>query len=444
MSLMLIEKTHSLIENHRVIRALLSTYGPASLEPVRDANLERFSKVGIPTTKDEEFKYLPLHALQEKEFGHAYGATVNAPEIELLPLGKVDAITLTFVNGEYAPELTNPSGLPAGAIVMSLQDALEQHADLVMQYLGQVATLENRLGSTNDERFVWLNSAYLGEGAFIFVPKGVVVKVPIHLRFVNRADHGAFASHPRVLIVLEEGAQAKVTESHAGLEGGSNFTNIVDEIHVGPNAILEHVKFQNESSDAIHIANLYAHQEAGSTFTSTQVCVGGAVSRADVNVFVDGEHCETSLNGAYFGVREQIMDNHTRIDHAKPNCHSFEVYKGILDDKSVGVFNGKIFVYQDAQKTDAKQTNQALLLSPAATINTKPQLEIFADDVKCTHGATVGQIREDALFYLRSRGIPEADARKLLVYAFVAEVLEKISIDEVREGLEKFLFDRLA
>jgi Fe-S cluster assembly protein SufD len=441
---MLIEKTHSLIENHRALRDLLNTYGPASLSSVRDANLERFAKVGVPTTRDEEFKYLPLHPLSDTEFVHAYGATVNSPEIEILPLGKTDAITLTFVNGEYAPELTNPSGLPAGAIVMSLRDALEEHADLVMQHLGKVATLENRLGSTNDERFVWLNGAYLGEGAFIFVPKGVVVEIPIHLRFVNRADHGPFAAHPRVLIVLEENAQAKVVESHSYLGGGTYFVNVVDEVHVGENAILEHVKFQNEGPEAIHIANLYAHQESGSTYTSTQVCVGGAISRADVNAFVDGEHCETWLNGAYFGVRDQIMDNHTRIDHAKPNCHSFEVYKGILDDTSVGVFNGKIFVYEDAQKTDAKQTNQALLLSRTATINTKPQLEIFADDVKCTHGATVGQIREDALFYLRSRGIPEADARKLLVYAFVAEVLEKISIDEVREGLEKFLFERLA
>lgn len=439
------DKHPSLIGNYDSLRSLLATYGSPELAEYREVCKARFEAVGLPTTKDEEFKYLPLHPL-EAALKPAYGATVDHGDAERLPLGKLDAITLTFVNGEYAPEMSNVSGLPNGARVMSLRDAFDAHEGLVMRHLTKIATLEGKLGSTNDERFVWLNGAFLGEGAFVFVAKGVVVETPIHLRFLNRADHGAFAAHPRILVVLEEAAQAKIVESHSALPGStaSYFTNVVDEIHLGPNAVLEHVKFQNEDPTAVHIANLYSLQEGGSTLTSTNVCFGGAIGRSDVNAYVDGEHCETWLNGAYFGTGEQMIDNHTRIDHAKPNCHSFEVYKGVLADKSIGVFNGKIFVYEDAQKTDAKQTNQALLLSGQATINTKPQLEIFADDVKCTHGATVGQIGEEQLFYLRSRGIPEADARRLLVYAFVAESLEKITIDAVREALETVLYDKLA
>jgi Fe-S cluster assembly protein SufD len=440
-----LDRAHSLIENHTALRELLGTYGPLQLQELRDRAMIAFTEAGIPTTKDEEFKYLPLHALEGTSYAPAYGATIDPADLEGLPLDGLDAITLTFINGEYAPELSNTSGLPQGARVMSLRDALEQHEGLVLRHLGKIASLEGRLGSTNDERFVHLNTAYLSEGAFIFVSKGVSVETPIHLKFVNRADHGAFASHPRILIVLEEAAQAKVVETHQSIQGSDAkyFANVVDEIHLGANAFLEHVKFQDESPSAIHIANIYAHQESASTYTSTNVAFGGAIARTDLNAYVGGEHCETWLNGAYLGRDEQIIDSHTRIDHALPNCHSFEVYKGILDGRSTGVFNGKIFVYEDAQKTDAKQTNQALLLSPTATINTKPQLEIFADDVKCTHGATVGQIREDALFYLRSRAIPEADARKLLVYAFVAEVLERVTVEAVRSDLEKALFDRV-
>lgn len=442
--MMTAERTYSLVENYASLRGLLGTYGPESLTEIRDASLRRFRLMGLPTTRDEEFKYLPLHGL-EGEFAPAYGATVDSSAASVLPLGDLDAVTLTFVNGQYAPELSNVSGLPEGALVRSMLEALEEAPDLVLHSLGKVATYEGKLGSTNDDRFVALNGAFLGEGAFVHLRKGVVVESPIHLRFLNLPAHGAFASHPRILIVLEEAAQAKVVESHSALADHSlYFSNVVEEIRLGKNAILEHVKFQNESPVAIHLANQFSHQESGSTLTATSVLFGGAVSRADVNAFVDGEHCETWLNGAYFGTGEQLIDNHTRIDHAKPNCHSFEVYKGVLDDKSVGVFNGKIFVYEDAQKTDAKQTNQAILLSPTATINTKPQLEIFADDVKCTHGATVGQIGAEQLFYLRSRGIPEAQARKLLVYAFVAEAIEKITIDPVREALEKVLYEKLA
>jgi Fe-S cluster assembly protein SufD len=208
------------------------------------------------------------------------------------------------------------------------------------------------------------------------------------------------------LVVLEDGADAKLIESYVGLKG-IYFTNAVTEVYLGPDAILEHTKYQEETEGAVHIANLAVHQEESSIYTSNLTNFGGQIVRNDINTWLNGEHSETWLNAATVGLRNQVIDNHTRIDHAKPNCNSFEVYKQILGDRAVGIFNGKIFVYEDAQKTDAKQTNQAILLSPTATVNTKPQLEIFADDVKCTHGATIGQLREDALFYLQARGIPK-------------------------------------
>lgn len=434
---------HPLLRAFDGLEGLLAALGSADLHAARRAARDRFAAVGMPTVRDEEFKYLPLGRFEGIEFGPAYGATVSRGEVEALTLGKLDAITLAFVNGEFAPELSSADALPAGVWIGSLRDALESGDPRITDRLGRLATYEGKLGSTNDARFVDLNTAYLAEGAVVFVPRGVALERPIHLQYLVRADHGPLAMHPRNLIVLEENAVAKVVESYSALGDGVSFTNAVTEIDVAPAANLEHVRFQSESTQSLHVANVFARQGENSTWTSNLASFGGAVARTDVNVFVAGEHAETALNGAYVGTGEQIVDCHTRIDHALPNCHSFEIYKGILDDRAQGVFNGKIFVYEDAQKTDAKQSNQAILLSPTAAINTKPQLEIFADDVKCTHGATVGQLREDALFYLRARGIPERQARALLVYAFAAEVLEKIGIDEVRDTLEAILFERL-
>lgn len=436
------QHTSSLVANYDILRSLLATYGPDEFVSMRDRAILKFSEQGVPTSKDEEFKYLPLRRLTTGEFGPAYGATVTREEFEATPVGKIAAETVVFVNGESSPELNVEYSLPEGVLACSLQDALERNPAVVERWLTKVATLEGRLGSTNDERFVELNNAFLGEGALVYVPKGVALETPIHIAYLSKVDHERFATYPRTLIVIEDGACAKVIESYVGLAGES-FTNAVTEVALGADANLEHTRVQLETDEAIHIGNLSVHQERGSVYTSTTANFGSKIGRIDINAWVDGEHTETWLNGAYVGTGEQILDNHTRIDHAQPNCHSFEVYKGILDDNATGVFNGKIFVYLDAQKTDAKQTNQAILLSPTATINTKPQLEIFADDVKCTHGATVGQLREDALFYLRARGIPLKQARAILVYAFAAEVLEKISQKDLREAMERVLYSKL-
>jgi Fe-S cluster assembly protein SufD len=433
----------SLIDHYDLVKGLLSTFVPESFRDMRDKAFAEYRKYGVPTQKDEEFKYISLRVLEEGGFEPAYGATVDRYQLEATAVGAIDAITVAFINGQHAPELSNAHVLPKGVFVGSIQDALAIFPDVIDRHLGQIATLKGRLGSSNDERFVYLNTAYLGEGAFIYVPKGVSLDRAIHVLYVSQADHGPIVSHPRTLIVLEAGSDAKVLESYVGL-GGVYFTNAVTEVSLADDAILEHNRFQQETGDSVHISNLSVHQDEASTYTSNVANFGGKLVRNDLNVWLGGEHTETWLNGANVGTGEQVVDNHTRIDHAQPNCNSFEVYKSILRDRAVGIFNGKIFVYQDAQKTDAKQTNQAILLSPTATFNTKPQLEIFADDVKCTHGATVGQLREDSLFYLRARGIPRREAEALLVYAFAAEVLEKITMADAREALTKVLFDKLA
>jgi Fe-S cluster assembly protein SufD len=404
----------------------------AHLAEQRRSALAEFLAAGLPTHRDEEFKYTPFRELAENGLMPAEAAVLSPEGFVELPIASLAGPRIVFVNGRFDGELSN----------------LSEHVGLTLQRLdpvdGRIGTLANydgKLGSTNDPRFVRLNDALWSDGALISVARNAVLEDPIQVIFVSMGDQSTLTS-PRVWIELEENAQAKVVETYVG-KSGPGLTNAVTEIRLARRAILEHDRIQHEAMDAHHVGNVFAFQEAESTLTSNNVQFGALVGRCDINVWIDGEHTETWLNGAYVGKGQQVLDNHTRIDHAKPNCHSFEAYKGILSGQSTGVFNGKIFVYEDAQKTDAKQTNQALLLSPTATINTKPQLEIFADDVKCTHGATVGQLREDAMFYLRSRGISQQEARNLLVYAFVAEVLEKITVEPLREYLEAELVEQL-
>jgi Fe-S cluster assembly protein SufD len=281
------------------------------------------------------------------------------------------------------------------------------------------------------------------DGVVIHVEKGRALDLPVQLLFCNNADRGAFATFPRVLIVVDEGGQLKVNEFHSGTTG-TYLSCPVAEVVLHPQAHLELNKVQSESRSAFHIALTQGLQMDRSVFLQNGFNFGGSIARNDVNSVLNGRHIETWLNGISLGGGSQVIDNHTQLDHAMPDCQSFEIYKTVLDGKAIGVFNGKIFVYQDAQKTDAKQTNQALLLSADATMNTKPQLEIFADDVKCTHGATIGYLDHEALFYLRSRGIPKEEAEGLLTYAFVSEVIDKVSFKPLRDSLSNQLFERLA
>jgi len=292
--------------------------------------------------------------------------------------------------------------------------------------------------------FTALNTAFVQDGAFIHVPDNVVVETPIHIVFVTGGEEGHVMAHPRTLVVAGAGSQVTVVESYVGAADKTYFSNAVSEFFVGENARVDHYKVQQESLEAFHIAALHAHTSRSARFSSHSFTLGGRIARNDASAILDGDGGECTLNGLYLGDRERLVDNHTMIDHAKPHCNSHEVYKGILGGSSRAVFNGKIVVRQDAQKTDAKQTNRALLLTDGATINTKPQLEIFADDVKCTHGAAIGQLDEDAIFYLRARGLTFAEARDMLIHAFAGQILDGVRIAPLREALEAELFGQLA
>lgn len=430
------ESQDQFVAGYPVALAILESSSPAELSEKRAKAIRSFTEFGIPTVRDEEYKYLPLHALNERKYRFGFGANVDLSIKETSPLFQLDCYVVAFVNGQFSPEFSNFDRLPEGLTIETIEEASD------LEKLGSVATLQGRLGSTNDERFVALNTAYLAEGVVIHVSKSKSIEKPIHVLHMVSAEEPAFVT-PRIWISLEENAQAKLIESYIG-HSGEAFTCAVTEVTLAQSAVLEHIKYQDEAESTVHIANIAVHQESKSVYTSTNVNFGGEIVRNEINVWINGEHTETWLNGTNVATGNQLIDNHTRLDHAMPNCQSFEVYKTILKDRAEGVFNGKIFVYEDAQKTDAKQTNQALLLSPTATMNTKPQLEIFADDVKCTHGATIGQLRDDALFYLRARGVEKSKAEALLVYAFAAEVIEKVSIEPLKELLEARLFDKLA
>ena len=387
--------------------------GPGWLLALRERALERFEAAGMPTRKDEEFKYTPL---------------TDLAGISLRPLAAGQAGDSRFATLGTA-RFVIANGLVAGG-----------GSELDEGLLGKIASLDGKLGSSNDGRFCDLNTALFSDCCVVRASRGSE-SAPIWIRHVALGEGGS--CYPRVLISVEDGAEATVIETFEGSDG-AYFTNSVTEIRLGERAAVRHERIQAEGSRGIHVATLAVHQEGQSNYTGNNWCFGGRVARTDVNVYLAGSHTETRLNGVYVGTGQQLIDNHTRVDHAEPDGRSFEVYKGILADKARGVFNGKIFVYQDAQRTDAKQTNQAVLLGPNAGVDSKPQLEIFADDVKCTHGATVGALSEEALFYLRSRGIREAEARGLLIRAFAAGAFEQISVDAVREAVEELLSAKLA
>lgn len=340
-----------------------------------------------------------------------------------------------FVNGVYSRELSSVGDLPRGVRLESLADAVASGADGVEQHLARHAGFE-------DNAFVALNTAFIRDGALVYVPRGRVVEEPIHVLYLSTMGDAGDIAQPRNLVVVESGGMATLVESHLSLSDGAYFTNAVTEAFVGDGAVVDHYKIQREGQEAFHIATTQVHQERESTWWSCSIAMGAKLARDNLNVLLNGEGCDSTLNGLYLATGDRQVDNHTAIDHAKPHCTSFELYKGIVDGNARAVFNGKIFVREDAQRTDAKQLNQNLLLSETAEVDTKPQLEIFADDVKCTHGATVGQLPEEALFYLQTRGLSRAAASSLLTYGFAREVVSLIKSEPIRAYLDGLLLTR--
>lgn len=400
---------------------------PDWLSTLRREAFARLSARGFPTTRDEAWRFTNVARIVRTPFQLAPGHT-GSPHPGPLP-GR-DGMRIVFVNGRYAPELSQLSGPFA---FRNLPEALLEAPQALLPHLGKRATFET-------SAFTALNTAFLEDGAFVRVPRGAVAQEPLHLVFVAEPEGDRpTVSHPRVLIVAEANSQAKVIETYIGSdrpEFASTLTNAVTEIVCGEAAVVEHYKLQRESGSAFHVHTIASALARGSRFDSHNFCLGAALARTDINVLFEAEGGECTLNGLFVTSGAQHVDNHTLIDHAKPHCTSRELYKGILDGKSRGVFHGKIVVRPDAQKTDAIQTNKNLLLSREALVDSTPALEILADDVKCRHGSTIGQLDANSLFYLRSRGISEEDARALLTYGFAADLTGRIRVPWVRSEIE--------
>ena len=411
---------------------------PASISKLRKVAIDRFSQLGFPTTKLEAWRFTSVAPIAATPFALADDgpSALSGDELDSFTFKDLPFTQLVVVNGCFAPQLSSCGALPAGVEAGGLREAIDRDPTLVERYVARLAPYE-------DQPFTALNTAFLCDGAFLRIPANAVIEQPIHLLFVATAHQKAQVHHPRVLILAGENSQARIVESYAGLRDARYFTNAVTEIAAGPNAVIDHYKLLRESLQAFHIASMHVSLGRSSSFSSHSIMLGGALVRNDVTATLNGEGIDCTLNGLYVVNGRRLIDNHTMVDHAKPHCSSHELYKGILDDEAHAVFNGKIVVQLDAQKTDAKQTNQALLLSEHAQINTSPQLEIFADDVRCTHGATVGQLDHDAMFYLRSRGLSQARARNVLIHAFASDILDRIKIAPIRAHLDRVLLEQL-
>ncbi len=456
------ERQDVYLKNFRELEQRLAGREPSWVTKMRRAAIERFSELGFPTTHHEEWKYTNVEPIARVQFQPALrGANLGGSD--RIPFTDFACPRLVFVNGRYSKELSSPLGLPPGVRAGGLASILSSGSPALEEHLGRYADIENHA-------FVALNSAFIEDGAFIELAKDVVLVQPILLLFVAAVDGAPLVAHPRNLILAGRGSQASFIEAYVGLEvaaatgnakgqnrnSSSNFdlrvssfekpyfTNAVTEIAAGEGAVIDYAKVQMESESAFHVATIQAHQARSSSVTTRSIALGGALVREDVNIVLDGEGAESRLHGLYVLGGRQHVDNHTTIDHARPHCGSREVYKGVLDGHSTGVFNGKIIVRKDAQKTDSKQSNKNLLLSEDAVINTKPQLEIYADDVKCTHGATIGQVDPEAVFYLRSRGIGLEEARSLLVRAFAGDVINQVKFEPLGQKLHEALQARLA
>jgi len=438
-----IQNTTAYLADFERFAATAPGRGHRWLASIRDTAMARFAELGFPTTRDEEWRYTNIAPITGTAFARANGASNGYTDIAIAiePFTGWDAggARLVFVNGRFVSSLSERGTLPTGITVGSLADALESGSPMTEAHLAQHAGFEH-------DALTALNTAFLQDGACIHVAKGTVVETPIHLIFATTSDGQSLVSYPRNLIVADASSQVTVIESHVGLGGEACWTNAVTEIVAGENAVVDHYKIERESESAAggyHIGTVQLHQYGNSNVTSHTLALGGALVRNNINTLLDAEGCASTMNGLYILGGSQHVDNHLRVEHAQPRCNSREFFKGVLDDHARGVFAGRIVVHKDAQKTDAKQTNQNLLLSEDALIDTKPQLEILADDVKCTHGATIGQVDEDAIFYLRTRGIAETAARSLLVYAFASEGLDDVRVPALRDHLNDLLFARL-
>ena len=412
---------------------------PQWLTPLRQAGIDGFSEAGFPTLQDEDWRFTNVAPLAQLHFSLAGAVAVNGAETRALSDSVFAALPghrLVFVNGHFSARLSTLLPVSEGVRIESLAAALSQDSDLIGKHLGQYA-------KTAGNAFAALNQAFFSDGAFIFVPQGVTVAEPVQLIYISSAQKSGEAILPRNLVIAEANSRVTVVESYLSTANTAYFTNAVTEIVAGDNAKVEHVKVQDEALAAFHIATIAGEFGRASHVSVHSFALGARLSRNNIRTKLAGEGLECVLNGLYLTKDSQLADHHMIVEHAQPHCASHEYFNGILDDHSRGVFHGRILVREIAQKTDAKQTNKNLLLSDDATADTKPQLEIYADDVKCTHGATIGQLNDESIFYLRARGIGTDMARQMLIHAFAGEIIERIQCEPAREVIDKLVWDRL-
>ncbi|OGB69975.1 MAG: Fe-S cluster assembly protein SufD [Caldithrix sp. RBG_13_44_9] len=404
---------------------------------LRREAISHFARLGFPNTRMEDWKYTNLQPLLDQRYQlFDDDHELKPAAVEKLFIGKKNDNRLVFVNGKFSEKFSNLHLIHPGITLSNLEKALQDHPRIVNEYIAKYS-------DHRQEAFTALNTAFAREGIFLYVPQDVVVEEPIYILHIFDPQDEPYQAHPRHLLVVEKNSQVKIVESHHSLSDGPVFNNSVTEVILKEGSRLDLLKIQDDNFHSIRIHRTQIYQERQSILNSFSIDLGGAIVRNNLTVSLNGENCESNLFGFYLASGNQLIDNHTSIEHLKPNCNSNELYKGILSGKSRGVFSGTIYVARDAQKTNAFQSNKNLLLSPEADINSKPQLKIFADDVKCTHGATVGQLDEEAIFYMQQRGIPPEQAQNLLRLAFAGEVIDKTSLENVRVFLQDRIEKRL-
>jgi Fe-S cluster assembly protein SufD len=422
------------------------SHQPPWLIALRREGYTQFVETGFPTTHDEDWRFTNVSAIAQRRFILADGAAeVTAAELERFTTAPF-ACCLVFVNGRFSPQLSRIPALPKGVEAGSLAQAIVKHPAVVERYLGKHLDFYR-------DAFSALNTAFVGDGAYVYVPRSTVLDTPIYALYVSTPGSKPAMTHPRNLIVIEENSQATIVEDYVSLSFPASapgpgaesaaFSNTVTELVAGDSAVVSHYMIVRESEQSFNVSTLRIQQARSSNVATHSLLLGGALIRNNVHPVLAGEGAECLINGLFMANGRQHMDNYMLVEHASPHCDSRQFYNGILNGQARGVFHGRIIVHKDAQKTDAKQTNRNLLLCDDAQIDTKPQLEIYADDVKCTHGATIGQVDESALFYLRSRGLSEVSAKHLLLQAFTNECLDRMHPGPVRDHVERLVAEWL-
>lgn len=425
-----------ILENYKTFERTFNGE-PAEIKHLRDNAKEYFRTFGFPNRKIEDWKFFNSKPIVTNDFNFTDGKQIIEKNILnnfLIPDLKANLIVL--INGEYSKENSKIITERKNLFIGSLKDGIKSKPEIIEKHFGKYADYKT-------DGYSALNTAFAADGAFVYIPKGCLMKDPVMILNILDSRKSKVLGQPRNLIVAETNSDVHIVEEYFSIGENDAFSNVITEIYTGENANLQYYKIQNEEKNAYHIGTTQVFQERSSIFTSITLSWGGSVTRNNLNSYMNGEGIECNFKGLYFLTGKQHADNHTLADHANPNCNSNELYKGILADEADGVFNGKILVRQDAQKTNAYQMNKNILLSNSASVNSKPQLEIFADDVKCSHGATTGQIDAEQLFYLKARGIGEKEGKRLLLFAFANEIIEDIEVTELKEYIVGRLSEKL-